>query len=303
MKRLINIIFIVLLGCNTMINYEFKESFIKNNDIELYLKSFGQGDPIIIIHGGPGFDHIHMLPFKKLADKYQVIFYDQRTTGKSSGNPDSLSITVDKFVSDLESIRKGLGLNKIILIGHSWGARLSMEYAIKYSMNLDKLILLSPSGTMDFMNQYLENIQKKTDEESRIKIKEIEKSDSFKNRELKTIENYYNISIKPFFYVKNKSKLLDLTMLEKTAKNQSIVAELLIKEIMPKNILNDLKGISCPALIIHGESDPLPIEVPQEVHKNIPNSKMIVLEKTGHFMFAETPEQTITAIREFLKDE
>ena len=302
MKRLINIIFIALLGCNTMTHYEVKEGFIKNDDIKLYLKSFGQGNPIIIVHGGPGFDHVHMLPFKELADKYQVIFYDQRTTGKSSGNPDSLSITVDKFVSDLESIRKGLGLNKITLLGHSWGSRLSMEYAIKYSMNLDKLILLSPSGTMDFMNQYLENIQKKTDEASRIKIKEIEESDGFKDKEPKTIENYYLISIKPFFYDTNKIKLLDLTLLEKTAKNQNVVAELLTKEIVPKNILSDLKGIDCPTLILHGKSDPLPIKVPQQVHEKIPNSKMIVLEKTGHFIFAETPKQTLNVIREFLKD-
>jgi proline iminopeptidase len=242
------------------------------------------------------------LPFKELADKYQVIFYDQRTTGKSTGNPDSLSIKVDKFVSDLESIRKGLGLNKITLIGHSWGSRLAMEYAIKYPMNLNNLILLSPSGSMDFMNEYFENIQKRTDEESKIKVKEIEESEDFKNKKPKTIENYYSISTKPFFHDTSKGKQLDLTMHVKTAKNQSIVADLLMKEIMTKNIYNDLQKINCPTLILHGESDPLPIKAPQQVHENIPNSKMIVLEKTGHFMFVETPKQTLNVIREFLTD-
>ncbi len=95
---------------------------------------------------------------------------------------------------------------------------------------------------------------------------------------------------------------MDLTMNERTAKNQSIVADLLMKEIMTKNIHNDLQKIYCPTLILHGASDPLPIKAPQQIHENIPNSKIIVLKKTGHFMFVETPKQTFNVIREFLND-
>lgn len=173
-----------------------------------------------------------MLPFKKLSKKYQIIFYDQRTTGKSPGEPDSESITVEKFVSDLESIRVGLGFDKTTLIEHSWGARLSMEYAIKYSNSLERLVLLSVSGSMDFMKQYAESIDRKTSKENKIKIKQLEESESFRKREPKTIETYYSISIKPFFHDTSKSSRLNLSMNRRTAKNKSIIADLLMKELL-----------------------------------------------------------------------
>jgi len=302
MKRFINKIFIFIIGCKTMTNNDFHEGFIKNNDVKIYYKSFGQGDPIIIVHGGPGFDHVHMLPFKELSDKYQVIFYDQRATGESSGDTDSASITVGNFVSDLELIRKDLGLDKISLIGHSWGARLSMEYAIKYSANLEKLILLSPSSNMDYMNQYVENIEKKTDEESRLMLKKIEESSSFKSKEQKTIEKYYSIATKPFFHDTAKISKLDLSMHKNTANNQSVVADLLMREVMTRNINSELYKVHCLTLILHGESDPMPIKAASQVYKSIQNSKMVVLKNTGHFMFAETPTQTLSIIRKFLDE-
>jgi proline iminopeptidase len=281
---------------------KFKEGYIKNNNIKLYYKSFGQGDPVIIVHGGPGFDHIHMLPFKDLADQYKVIFYDQRTTGKSTGKPDSSSISTDHFIKDLEALRKKFKLDNITLIGHSWGAWLSMEYAIQYPMNLNKLILLSPSGNMSYLNEYFKNIQRKTDKQNKMKMEEIEASEGFKNRNPETIKKYFSISIKPFFHDSSKSRRLDLTMLERTAKNQSIVAGLLMREMMEKNILADLKSIKCPTLVLHGKSDPLPIIAPQLVKGNISNSKMIVLEEAGHFMFAEAPGETLREIRGFLNN-
>ncbi|MHC4243437.1 MAG: hypothetical protein ACYSU4_13605, partial [Planctomycetota bacterium] len=81
-----------------------EEGLIRVNKAQLYYKAMGHGEPIIVIHGGPGFDHIHMLPFGELASDYKVIFYDQRATGNSTGSVDSNSITVDNFVEDLEGL-------------------------------------------------------------------------------------------------------------------------------------------------------------------------------------------------------
>ena len=291
---------IILMGCTAMNKQQFKEGFVENSQIKLYYKSYGHGEPVIIVHGGPGFDHRHMLPFKELADYYNIIFYDQRVTGNSTGSADSLTVSVGNFVDDLEALRSGLGLGKITLLGHSWGARLSMEYAIKYPANVRRLLLLSPAGSMDYLDEYFQAIQARTDNKTRAKLKKIEESEGFKEKEPKALEEYYRLSTRAFFYDTSKCSQLDFTLSERTAKNQGIVAGLLMKEIMSGNIFSGLRNINCPTLILHGEADPLPIQVPQQVHENILNSKMVVLKKAGHFMFVESPQEAFDAIRKFL---
>lgn len=279
-----------------------EEGFIKVKDAELYYMVVGKGEPVVILHGGPGFDHIHMLPMSELAKDYKVIFYDQRATGNSTGNTDDISITVDNFVEDLERVRKKLNLEKMNVIGHSWGAALGMYYGIKYPDKLKTLILLAPSASAKIFDQYFKNIQNNTSPQDSLALKQIEQSKAFKNKEVEAIQKYYRISTKPFFFDQSLVSRLDFSFAKNTAKNQGAVAALLMKNLGNYDIHNELSAIKCPTLIVHGDSDPLPIEAPSKVHKHIPQSKFVVLKNTGHFMFIESPDELFSIISDFLKD-
>lgn len=74
----------LLVRCDMKKSIPIKEGFIKIKDVELYYMILGKGEPVVILHGGPGFDHDHMLPMSEFAKDYKVIFYDQRATGNSS---------------------------------------------------------------------------------------------------------------------------------------------------------------------------------------------------------------------------
>lgn len=264
----------------------------------------GQGEPIIVLHGGPGFDHIHMLPLSELANDYNVIFYDQRTTGNSTGTVDSNSITINNFVQDLEGLRKKLNLGRITVIGHSWGAGLAMFYGIKYPDNLSKLILLGSGGaSTEYFGEYFENIQKNTSPEDSLTLKQIEQSEAFKNKEPEAFEQYYRIGVKPFFYDTSLPDRLDFTYSKNTVKNQMAVADLLMKDLGDFDIHDELSTIKCPTLIIHGDSDPFPYEGPYKIHKHIPQSKLVFLKNTGHFILHESHDQLFPIIRDFLKDD
>lgn len=279
-----------------------EEGFISTKNAQLYYKTMGQGEPIIIVHGGPGLDHIHMLPFKKLASDYKVIFYDQRATGNSTGSLDSNSITVDNFVEDLEALRKELKVGKINIIGHSWGAALAAFYSIKYPQNLKTLILLGASASSDYLDQYFKNIQKNTIQADRLALKQIAQSQSFKEKQVEAVQNYFQIAVKPLFHNPSLAEILDLTFVEKTAKNQNQINQLLFEETRNFNIYDELSVVKCPTLIIHGESDPLPVEAPRKIHQHIPQSRFVILKQAGHFMFIESPGELFSIIRNFLKD-
>ena len=98
------------------------EGYIETNGATLYYKTFGSGEPIVVLHGGPGFDHRQFLPFiEELAVNYKVILFDQRGTGLSSGSVDSDSINIDNFIADIDAVRETFDIEKMNLMGHSWG--------------------------------------------------------------------------------------------------------------------------------------------------------------------------------------
>lgn len=146
-------------------------------------------------------------------------------------------------------------------------------------------------------------MQKRTTPEDAHALKEIEQSQEFKNREVKAVQKYFRIAVKPFFCDPSLAERADFTFGENTAKNQGAVAELLMKDLGSYDIHDRLSLIKCPTLIVHGDSELLPCEIAYKVHKHIPGSKFVVLKKTGHFMFIESPEDLFSIIRRFLKDD
>ena len=106
---------------------EHRQGFVAIADGSLYYDEIGHGIPIIIVHGGPGvLDQGYLQPqLFQLAAEHRLIFYDQRGSGKSLNTKlDEKHINIDQFVEDLEVLRTSLGLEKFILMGHSWAGYL-----------------------------------------------------------------------------------------------------------------------------------------------------------------------------------
>lgn len=136
-----------------------QEGFVIANNSDVYYKTIGEGEPLLIIHGGPVLDHSYFLPhLEPLAKDCQLIFYDQRACGRSSVAIDSASMNLDGFVEDIEYIRRSLNLEKINVLGHSWGGLIAMKYGIAHDDKLDRMILSSPMApsTLDWMKENAE---------------------------------------------------------------------------------------------------------------------------------------------------
>lgn len=122
------------------------EGFIPAENARLYYRETGQGKPVIVLHGGPDFDHSYLLPeMDRLADSFHLIYYDQRGRGKSAGNVQPGDVTMWSEVEDLERARGYFGLDSVTLLGHSWGALLAMEYALRHPRQVSGMILINPA--------------------------------------------------------------------------------------------------------------------------------------------------------------
>jgi len=100
--------------------------------------------PLLVIHGGPGFSHQYLLPLTDLASDRPVIFYDQLDSGNSERPGDPANWTVERFVSEVDSVREALGLHRLLILGSSWGGTVAAEYAMRQPKGLVGVVLASP---------------------------------------------------------------------------------------------------------------------------------------------------------------
>src|SRR5512133_3549729 len=98
------------------------EARIPVNGAELYTREIGQGTAVIVLHGGPDFDHSYLLPeLDRLSDSVRLIYYDQRGRGQSAEGVRPEDVTVASDISDIDTIREYYKLDSVVLLGHSWG--------------------------------------------------------------------------------------------------------------------------------------------------------------------------------------
>jgi len=100
--------------------------------------------PLIAVHGGPGGCHDYLLPLTKLSEERTVILYDQLDCGDSDHPGDRANWTIDRFVAEIDALRRTLELERCILLGHSWGGLLAVEYAARGAPGLAGAIFACP---------------------------------------------------------------------------------------------------------------------------------------------------------------
>ena len=301
MKPLIRALLLLLLLSQIAFaqdNYS-KGELKEINGTKLFVKTMGKGEPIVLVHGGPGLNYLYFLPqFKELAKHYKLIFYDQRASGKSSADVDSSSITMDNFVKDLEGIRKLFGLKKMNLFGHSWGGLVAMYYAFRYPQNLKSLVL---SNTTPASSLYRDAIfftlshraTKKEGEEYR----KITSTKGYKDKDPVVLAKFYKILFAPSFYNKKYIDSLNIILPPDNEKKNKLLSLL---PLFKYDITGQLQFIKCPTLIITGDYDIMPPKANISIHKNIINSKLVTLKNCGHFPFVEDKHKYFKVLEDFL---
>ena len=125
------------------------EGTVPAEGIELYYRSVGSGTPVITVHGGPGLGHAYLRPgMDALADRFRVVYYDQRGSGRSElGDPDR--VTLAGGIEDLKALVDGLGIERANLVGHSFGADLAALFASRHPDRVASMVLANPGPPFD----------------------------------------------------------------------------------------------------------------------------------------------------------
>ena len=130
-----------------------REGFAKGPNGQVYWRAYGVAGklPVVVLHGGPAAGHTYMRPYAALATDREMILYDQSGCGLSAKPSGLWHYSVSRYVAELEALRVHLGYDRVILVGHSWGALLAPAYAAAHPTRVASMVL---AGGVAVMSDY-----------------------------------------------------------------------------------------------------------------------------------------------------
>lgn len=283
--------------------------------VMIYYKILGRGEPLMIVHGGPGASHDYFLPYLlPLTRHNKVVFIDERGSGRSQKLEERSGYTVENMVEDVEMVRTSLNLGKINLLGHSYGGALAQAYALKYQRNLSHLILGSTWSSTITMNQVLLRMKQNMAPELRERIDRMEAAGLFghgkeyeKNRYTAEYmiaawgEGYF-----PYLYQNRPDPNYDAIgqgtsawdlYREMWGEHGEFVIDGNLKSV---EYTDRLASIKVPTLIVVGDHDECDPSLSQVMHGKIDGSKLLILPKAGHMTFVDQTALFIAGVDQFL---
>ena len=304
----------------------YESGYLKVSDIhEIYYELCGnpEGKPVIVLHGGPGIGSSPSYRRFFNPDKFKIIQFDQRGSGKSKPRAELRENTTQYLIQDIESIRQKLNIEKMIVFGGSWGSTLSLAYAETYPENVDALVLravyLPDKDDKDFwidvtpkffpyefealVNAFPDSMQPPNGKDL---FKLLTSED--KNTRIKFAKLIARYESKACALYKSDDELDEYYNDETNA--DDIHREALIEYHYISNgcflkegqLLKDVYKIKdIPTIIVNGRYDILcPPGYAYQLHKKLSNSKLIIAEKAGH-LHSEKPieRELLLAMREF----
>jgi proline iminopeptidase len=285
-------------------------------DIKLYHFAVGKGRTVLVVHGGPGRPHLKpWAGLEALTNSYRFIYYDQRGCGQSTRPIDRLEsrnyyqnmLLVDRTLglgaqlADIERIRRILGEEKLILIGHSFGGFLAALYAVEFPERVAAMVLVAPADVLVAPN------------DSGGLFNEV------KARLPKDLHSEYDNWLQRYFdfgtiFSKSEADLVALndefaryyrmvtstTFPEQGKAGGWIGHAIFLSMGQQHDYCQVLKNVSAPVLVIHGANDLQPEEASRRYVKTFPNAKFRIIENAEHFTFHTQPMEFAKVIAEFL---
>jgi proline iminopeptidase len=279
--------------------------FTKTTPVPLYWVTYGpEGAPrLLVLHGGPGAHHDYLLPqMLALADKHELILYDQRGGGRSKID-DRAPIDWRTHVSDLALVVREIVGEPLSIVGYSWGGLLALLYSIEAfersavaGPTPARLVLIDPAPvTRAFRARFEANVAERQANASIQRVREELASSGLRERDPEAYrQRAFELSVAGYFADPRRAR--DLTPFRVIGRVQQQVWE----SLGDFDLLQRVEQVECPVLILYGRQDPIPFEASEALARALPDARLVVLEHSGHVPYVEAPDALFSAIQRFL---
>jgi proline iminopeptidase len=262
----------------------------------------GEGTPVILLHGGPGFSSYYYKPLEALGNDRPVVRYDQLGGGKSTAVVDTSKINIPHFVRELDSLRAHLGYDRVHLVGHSWGTILGLEYYRAHPEHVASLTLASAALDIPEWERHAKHLVTTLSDSAQraIKTREAEKKYDAPDYQAALAEFYGK-----YVWLKPVQADLDSTM---TQMNSTIYnymqgpSEFTIVGTLKKYDAKPyLKDVKVPTLFTVGDVDEANPATIRAHAALVPGAKVVVIPNAAHMTTWDNPAAMTSAVREHLR--
>jgi proline iminopeptidase len=267
--------------------------FATVNGQKLYYVTLGRGVPVIFMHGGLGFDHQYFRPFlDPLADSAKLVFYDHLGHGKSDRPADFADLTLARLSSDCDALATALGFDKFVLVGHSYGGFIALDFALRYPRRLAGLVLACTAPDLTSgMRDPLGGTAEQQAALRRLFAGPNATDAALRANWSAAVPLYYNNATPPAGVVAD----VDSRTI------YSAAGSLRGSEILRGfDVVSKLPTIATPTLVQYGAGDIWRFGDNERLAKNIPGAKPTYFADSGHWPFQEEPAAYLAAMRGFV---
>jgi proline iminopeptidase len=302
---------------NPPVKVEIREHKVQVRDTSLFVRDVGPLDAptMVVVHGGPGGNHLGLRALEALAPQFRVVLYDQRGTGESDRFPVSAadqsaltSLSLQENVEDLEALRGLLQVEKITVIGHSWGGALATFYAAAYPAHVERLIVYSGGPEDTALNDAkVAAHEAKLTEEERLQFEEgratlLEAVTSGAPQD-QIDQLFLEVAavLFPALYCVHPSEAPAAEGRAGFWANRGALQY--VDTFDRAAFAPSLAAVQAPALLTWGRCEPSPQERLLYLLDNLPNARFVIFEHSGHNAIEEEHDAFLSTVRAFVGDE
>ena len=272
---------------------------IEVDGVRLYTRRIGEGPPVVVLHGGPGAHHDYLLPqYDLLARRRTLLYYDQRGGGRS---PIARDVPAGwrEHVADLERLREQWRLERVTLLGYSWGGLLAVLYALEHPDRVERLALVCPAPiAAEWRDDFRQRLTAHAANPWIVTARaELQASGLRESDPEKYHRAAFALSVAGYF--RDPSKALQLSPFRVTQRTEQAVWDSLGAYDLRQRIRTTFpQGQAPPSLVVAGTYDPLPIEAARGLASLLATSAIEL--PTGHVPHVEATEEFVRVLDGFL---
>lgn len=282
-----------------------EQGYIPVDGHRVWYRRVGSGGiPLLLLHGGPGAGHDYLEPLQGLARDREVIFFDQLGCGRSDQPADRSLWRIERFVREVDTVRTALGLDRIHLLGQSWGGWLGIEYLLSQPRGIVSATLASTSASIPQFVAEANRLKAQLPPEMVAVMQRCEAAGDWRNPQYEAaVMEFYRrhlCRLDPWPDALLRSvRNLDGNAVYETMNgpNEFIV----IGNLRDWDRIARLAEIRVPTLITVGRFDEIPPVCAETMRRGIAGSRVVVFEHSGHTAHLEETERYLQVVGDFLQ--
>jgi proline iminopeptidase len=281
--------------------------YVDAPDVRLASRTVGdRGEVVVVVHGGPGLSMAYFGDdLAELSADHTLLYYDQRGSGASTLVSEADALHVDRFVDDLDAVRRHLDRSRLTLLAHSWGAAVAALYAQRWPERVERLVIVGgiPLRRADLVRAF-DDLRDARDASERRAVDDAAAAWRADPGDASACRAFHRAWFRPFFadpdHAERSTGDFCAGAPAALANKLAAVDRFTMASLGDWDWRSALATVTARTLVVHGTVDPIPLSSARAWAAALPHARLVALEGVGHFPYLEAPARFFPAVRTFL---